>query len=67
MMKLPQFLQDRVRLLHGRVFQWFVSGKTGKGQSTELLCGFHANGSLIDSTGSISISKATVIRTVLEH
>ena len=60
-MELAEFLHNRVRLPHGRVFHGFVSSDAGKTKAAELLGYFHSNGSLINSSGPINIREATVI------
>ncbi len=60
-MKLPKFLQNRIRLLKSGMLHWFVSSNTGKGETAKLLGNFYAGGSLIDATGLIYVRLATVV------
>ena len=66
-MKVPQFLQYRIRFLHSRMFQRFLSSDTGRGEAAKLLGCFHPDGSLIDFSSSINVRVATVVGTMADQ
>jgi hypothetical protein len=60
-MEMPQFLQDRIRLLEARMPHRFVSRNTGKGQPAESLGNLYPAGSLINAPGLIDVRLSTVV------
>ena len=60
-MKVPQFLQNRIRLLEARMPHRFVSRHTGQGQPAESLGDLDAAGSLIHAPRFIHFRLATVV------
>ena len=64
LMKVPQFLQNRIRLLETGMPHRFVSSDTGQGQAAESLGDLDAAGSLIHAPRFIHFRLATVVTAV---
>ena len=63
-MKMPQLLQDRVRILECRVLHGLGAGDTGKGHSSKLVGRLDPACFGVEASRSIDVRKTPVMRTV---